>query len=453
MICRSHHCERSAAMTKSIEKYQAKFVDLRWTDIYGKEQHLTLHASFLKNANFANGYLIDLAKIGDSLLHDRCFLQPDLATMVLDPFFHDTTIQVRCDIIDSVSQAAYLYDPRAILTRAEQYLKDTGIADDIYFGLSLDFFLFDNIRWKSSVDETFYKIDSEGTFWNSAKKIDGGNVGHSPHVGSGGFATSPIDCAQDVRSAISLALENLGIKVVAHYHASAGANQCRLIIDFDTLKKTADAVQIIKYVVRHVAHNYGKTATFMPKPLIAEHGSGMSCRQFLMQASNNLFIHTNTSALSELALYYLGGILKHIKALNAFTNPTTLSYKRLLAEDNRVFLAKLNHINNVELNFPDATANPYLAFAALLMAGIDGIQNKIHPKTVIKKFNDDWIELPISENLRDALNFLDHDKEFLMRHNVFAHDFIATYIDIKNKEWRLISGLVHPMEFELYYSL
>src|SRR3990167_442425 len=423
-------------LLNKIEETGAKFLDLRWTDICGKEQHLSLNTQFLPHFLFEKGYLIDLDD------KEKQALKLDFASIVLDPFFNDATLQVRCSIKD------YPYDVRTIAERAAAYLKATNIANLCNISSRVEFFLFDEIRWSSSVNEVFYKINAEGASFNNDKEIAGGNTGHRPDFRAANFSTPPLDYSQDIRSAISLTLESLNIKITAHNHARASANQCKLTTDFSALVEKADLTQLLKYVVRNTAHNFAKTATFMPKPLADEHGSGMSCCIFLAQDEQNLFAWHQEHSLSELGIYFLGGIIKHIKALNAFTNPTTLSYKRLLTEGKVINICNCNNNPHINLCFPDPAANPYLAYSALLMAGIDGIKNKINPPIVSKT-----IEIRTSENLGQALQSLETDQEFLLNDNVFTKEFITKYIEIKNKEWRLVNSLVHPMEFKLYYSL
>lgn len=322
---------------------------------------------------------------------------------------------------------------------------------------------------------SFYELDSSEGHWNSGKVIEGGNIGHRPTVKGGYFPVPPVDSSQDIRSAICLTLEEMGIIVEAHHHEVATANQCEVATRFNTLTKKADELQILKYVVQNVAHNYGKTATFMPKPLVGDNGNGMHCHQSLMKDGVNLFTGDGYAGLSETALYYIGGIIKHARALNAFTNPATNSYKRLVpgfeapvllaySARNRSAAIRIPHISNpkgrrIEVRFPDPMANPYLAFSAMMMAGLDGIQKKIHPGQPMDK---DLYDLPPEElvdvptvcnSLEQAMQFLKEGHEFLLQGDVFSKDFIQSYIALKEEEIQMLRMLPHPFEFELYYSL
>ena len=365
--------------------------------------------------------------------------------------------------------------PRSLAQRAEAYLKSTGIADEAYFGPEPEFFLFDDVRWETNMNGAFYKIDSEEAQWNSGKEIEGGNIGHRPMVKGGYFPVPPVDSSQDIRSAICLTLEELGMVVEAHHHEVATANQCEVATRFNSLVKKADEIQVLKYVIHNVAHNYGKTATFMPKPLVGDNGNGMHCHQSLMKDGVNLFAGDGYAGLSETGLYYIGGIIKHACSLNAFTNPGTNSYKRLVpgfeapvllaySASNRSASIRIPHVSNpkgrrIEVRFPDPIANPYLAFAAMMMAGLDGIKNKTHPGDPMDK---DLYDLPPEElvdiptvcaSLEEAMEHLLMDNEFLLQGEVFSRDFISNYIQMKQEEIDRIRSLTHPYEFELYYSL
>lgn len=461
----------------SIKEYDAKLVDLRFTDIRGKEQHITIPISAVDNDFIENGKMIDGSSFkGWQKIHQSDLaLVPDLDTMKRDPFFQDNTLFIRCNVVDPKTMMGYERCPRSLALRAEAYLQSTGISDTAFFGPEPEFFVFDSVQWETTIGGTFYKIDSEEAQWFSGKELEGGNIGHRPSVKGGYFPVPPVDSSHDMRSAMCLILESLGIVVEAHHHEVATANQCEIASRFNSLTKKADELQILKYVVHNVAHNYGKTATFMPKPLVGDNGSGMHCHQSLFKDGVNLFSGDHYAGLSEIALYYIGGIIKHARALNAFTNPSTNSYKRLVpgfeapvllaySARNRSASIRIPHVNNpkarrIEVRFPDPTANPYLAFSAMMMAGLDGIQKKIHPGQAMDK---DLYDLPPEElidvptvccSLEQSMDNLRMDNEFLLQGDVFTMDFINNYISIKEEEITKIRSLTHPYEFELYYSL
>ncbi|KTC88966.1 type I glutamate--ammonia ligase [Fluoribacter dumoffii] len=462
---------------EAIKEHDAKLIDLRFTDIRGKEQHITIPVSAVDNDFIENGKMIDGSSFkGWQKIHQSDLaLMPDLETTKLDPFFQDNTLFIRCNVVDPKTMMGYERCPRSLALRAEAYLQSTGIADTALFGPEPEFFVFDSVQWETSIGGAFYKIDSEEAQWYSGKELEGGNIGHRPPVKGGYFPVPPVDSSHDMRSAMSLTLESLGIVVEAHHHEVATANQCEIATRFNTLTKKADEMQILKYIVHNVAHNYGKTATFMPKPLVGDNGSGMHCHQSLIKDGVNLFSGDQYAGLSETALYYIGGIIKHARALNAFTNPSTNSYKRLVpgfeapvllaySARNRSAAIRIPHVNNpkarrIEVRFPDPTANPYLAFAAMMMAGLDGIQRKIHPGHAMDK---DLYDLPPEElvdvptvcaSLEQSMEHLKMDHDFLLQGDVFSQDFINNYISMKEEEISKIRSLTHPYEFELYYSL
>ncbi len=463
-------------LLEAINKHNAKFVDLRFTDTRGKEQHITLPVSAISDDLIENGKMIDGSSFkGWQKIHQSDLaLQPDLSSILPDPFYQDSTVFLHCNVVDPQTMMGYERDPRSLAQRAEAYLQSTGIADQALFGPEPEFFIFDDVRWNTNISGAFYSIDSEEAEWNSGKKITGGNIGHRPALKGGYFPLPPIDSSQDIRSAISLTLESLGIEVEAHHHEVATANQCEIATRFNTLTKKADELQIIKYVIRNVAHNYGKTATFMPKPLVGDNGSGMHCHQSLVKEGVNLFSGDQYAGLSETALYYIGGIIKHARALNAFTNPGINSYKRLVpgfeapvllaySARNRSAAIRIPHVNNpkgrrIEVRFPDPIANPYLAFSAMMMAGLDGIQNKIHPGQPIDKDlydlpPEELIDVPtVASSLAQAVECLERDHEFLLQGDVFSKGFINSCIALRKEEIERVSCLVHPVEFEMYYS-
>ncbi|KTD41118.1 type I glutamate--ammonia ligase [Legionella parisiensis] len=462
---------------EAIKELDAKLVDLRFTDIRGKEQHITVPISSVDNDFIENGKMIDGSSFkGWQKIHQSDLaLMPDLETMKLDPFFQDNTLVIRCNVVDPKTMMGYERCPRSLALRAEAYLQSTGIADTAYFGPEPEFFVFDSVQWETTIGGAFYKIDSEEAQWYSGKELEGGNIGHRPAIKGGYFPVPPVDSSHDMRSAMSLIIESLGTVVEAHHHEVATANQCEIATRFNTLTKKADELQILKYVVHNVAHNYGKTATFMPKPLVGDNGSGMHCHQSLAKDGVNLFSGDQYGGLSEMALYYIGGIIKHARALNAFTNPSTNSYKRLVpgfeapvllaySARNRSAAIRIPHVNNpkarrIEVRFPDPTANPYLAFAAMMMAGLDGIQKKIHPGQAMDKDlydlpPEELVDIPtVCSSLEQAMEYLEKDYDFLLQGDVFTKDFIMNYIKMKEEETTRIRSLTHPYEFELYYSL
>jgi len=467
----------TCALRKAIETYDAQFVDLRFTDIRGKEQHITIPTSAVTDEFIQYGKMIDGSSFkGWQKIHQSDLsLMPDLTTIQHDPFYQVSTVNVQCNVVDPDTHQGYERCPRSLAQRAEKYLQSTGIADQAMFGPEPEFFVFDSVRFETSMKGSFYEIDSEEAHWNSGKVMDGGNIGHRPRIKGGYFPVPPVDSSQDLRSAICQTLESLGIQVEAHHHEVATANQCEVATRFNQLTKKADELQLLKYVVHNIAHNYGKTATFMPKPLVGDNGSGMHCHQSLVREGVNLFAGDQYAGLSETALYYIGGIIKHARALNAFTNPSTNSYKRLVpgfeapvllaySARNRSAAIRIPHVptaqaSRIEVRFPDPTANPYLAFTAMMMAGLDGIQKKIHPGQPVDK---DLYELPPQElidipsvcgSLDQAIHHLRKDHEFLLQGDVFTPAFIQEYLSLLEDDDTRIRSMVHPYEFELYYSV
>jgi len=369
----------------------------------------------------------------------------------------------------------YERDPRSVAKRAEAYLQSTGIGDTAYFGPEPEFFILDDVRYGADMSGAFYKVDSEEAEWNSEKVYEDGNIGHRPGLKGGYFPVPPVDSLNDIRAAMCLALEEMGVKVEVHHHEVATGGQCEIGTVFDTLVKRADQNQTMKYVIQNVGHAYGKTVTFMPKPLVGDNGSGMHVHQSIAKGGENIFAGNQYGGLSETALYYIGGIIKHARALNAFTNASTNSYKRLVpgfeapvmlaySARNRSASIRIPWVSSpkgrrIEVRFPDPTANPYLAFAAMMMAGLDGIQNKIHPGEAMDK---DLYDLPAEEaaniptvchSLDQALESLDADREFLTAGGVFTDDLIDGYIDLKMEEVTRLRMTTHPVEFDMYYSL
>lgn len=459
-----------------IEENGVKFVDLRFTDLV-RERHVSIPTSQLDEDFFRYGKMFDGSSIPGfkDISHSDMVLMPDSSTAVLDPFFHDATLNIRCDVLEPSTMQGYSRDPRSLARRAEEYLKSTGIADICYFGSEHEFFIFDDVRYGSDMKQCGYEIDSKEGAWNSGTTFVGGNTGHRPSIKGGYFPLPPVDSSQDLRSAICLTLEKMGLTVEVHHHEVATANQNEITTRFNRLLRKADEMQILKYVVLNTVHAAGKTATFMPKPLMRDNGSGMHCHQSLFKDETNLFAGEGYAGLSEDALYYIGGIIKHAKALNAFTNGTTNSYKRLVpgyeapvllaySACNRSAAIRIPHAFNakgrrIEVRFPDGLSNPYLAFSAMMMAGLDGIQHKIDPGHGMDK---DLYELPpheindipaVAGNLEEALQALDDDREFLLKGGVFTHDIIDAYIGVKETDVERYKSTIHPLEFDLYYSL
>ena len=460
-----------------IKENDVEFVDLRFTDTKGKEQHVTIPVSQIDTDFFEDGKMFDGSSIAGwkGINESDMVLMPDASSAVIDPFFESKTLNIRCDVLEPATLQGYDRDPRSIAKRAEDFLKSSGIADTVIFGPEPEFFLFDDVRFGSPMSGSFVHIDDIEAAWNSGTKYEEGNKGHRPGVKGGYFPLPPVDSSQDIRSEMCLIMEQLGLVVEAHHHEVATAGQNEIACRFNTLTKKADEVQIYKYVVQNVAHAYGKTATFMPKPMFGDNGSGMHCHQSLAKDGVNLFAGDKYAGLSEMALFYIGGIIKHAKAINAFTNPATNSYKRLVpgyeapvmlaysarnrSASIRIPVVTSPKARRIEVRFPDPAANPYLAFAAQLMAGLDGIINKIHPGDAMDK---NLYDLPPEESklipqvagsLEEALEALNSDREFLTRGNVFTNDTIDAYIDLKRQDVDRVRMTPHPVEFELYYSL
>ncbi len=467
----------SANVLDLIKENDVKFVDYRFTDTRGKEQHISFPAHTVSEDDFTDGRMFDGSSISGwkGIEASDMVMMPDPSTAVLDPFSDETTLIVRCDILEPNTMQGYERDPRSVAKRAEAYLKSTGIADTAFFGPEPEFFVLDDVRWGADMSGTFVKIDSEEADWNSEKVFDGGNMGHRPSVKGGYFPVPPVDSLHDMRSAMCLALEEMGVEVEVHHHEVATAGQCEIGTKFNTLTNRADDNQTLKYVVHNVAHAYGKTSTFMPKPIVGDNGSGMHVHMSLAKDGTNLFAGNEYGGLSETALYYIGGVIKHAKALNALTNASTNSYKRLVpgfeapvllaySARNRSASIRIPFVANprgrrVEVRFPDPTANPYLAFSALMMAGLDGIQNKIHPGDAMDK---NLYDLPPEElkdiptvcsSLEEALEALNKDRDFLTAGGVFTNDMLDGYIALKMDEVTSLRMTTHPVEFDMYYSL
>jgi len=460
-----------------IKESDVKFIDLRFTDTKGKEHHVTVPGHVLDEDLFEEGKMFDGSSISGwkGINESDMILLPDAESAVLDIFSEDTTLNLRCNVIEPGTMQGYDRCPRSLADRAEAYLKSTGLADAAYFGPENEFFVFDDVRWDDSMQGAFYSVDSTEGAWNSGRKFEEGNTGHRPTVKGGYFPVPPVDSLHDIRSAMCLALEEMGLETEVHHHEVGTAGQCEIGVKFNTLVRKADEVQIMKYVVHNVAHSYGKTATFMPKPLVNDNGNGMHVHQSLFKDGKNLFIGDGYGGLSEMALHYIGGTIKHAKALNAFTNPATNSYKRLVpgfeaptilaySARNRSASIRIPYESNpkgrrIEVRFPDSMANPYLAFSAMMLAGLDGVINKIDPGDAMDK---DLYDLPPEEekdlkmvafSLDEALKALDGDRDFLKAGGVFSDDLIDAYIELKNENVTRLRMSTHPVEFDMYYSL
>lgn len=460
-----------------IQENEVKFIDLRFTDTKGKEQHISIPSHQVDADFFEEGKMFDGSSVAGwkGINESDMVMMPDAASAVLDPFTEDATLNIRCDILEPATMQGYDRDPRSIAKRSEEYLRSTGIADTVLVGPEPEFFLFDDVKFSNDMSGSFFKIDDVEAAWNTGSDIEGGNKGHRPGVKGGYFPVAPVDSSQDIRSAMCLVMEEMGLVVETHHHEVATAGQNEIATRFNTLTTKADETQIYKYVVHNVAHAFGKTATFMPKPLVGDNGSGMHVHQSLAKDGVNLFAGDKYGGLSEMALYYIGGVIKHARAINAFANPSTNSYKRLVpgfeapvmlaysarnrSASIRIPVVPSPKARRIELRFGDPAANPYLCYSAMLMAGLDGIKNKIHPGEAMDK---DLYDLPaeeaaeiptVAESLEVALKALDDDREFLTAGGVFSDDFIDSYITLKSDDVQRVNMATHPLEFELYYSV
>ena len=466
-----------AAIQSLINSKGLTFADLRFTDTRGKEMHISLPIEAIDEDFFNKGKLFDGSSIAGWRGIDKSdmVLMPDPDTLFVDPFFADPTLVIRCDILDPQTLTGYDRDPRSIARRAEAYLQSTGIADSACFGPEPEFFIFDDVRFKSDMAGSMVAIDAYEAAWNSDREYAGGNLGHRPAVKGGYFPVPPVDSSQDLRSEMCKVMRELGLTIEAHHHEVATAGQNEIATRFNTLTRKADEVLLYKYAVHNVAQRAGKTATFMPKPIAGDNGSGMHCHQSLSLKGRNLFAGNLYGGLSDLALHYIGGIIKHARALNAFTNPSTNSYKRLVpgfeapvmlaySASNRSASIRIPYAQNpatahIEVRFPDCMANPYLAFSAMVMAGLDGIANRTDPGDPLDK---NLYDLPPEEasaipqvcgSLEEALKALEDDHAFLTQGGVFNEDFIGSYCALKREELTRVNATPHPVEFSLYYSL
>ena len=462
-----------------INETDASWVDLRFTDTRGKEQHVTNAASNIDEDFFELGAMFDGSSIAGwkPINESDMILMPDDETAVLDPFTEETTVNLRCDILDPGTLQRYDRDPRSLAKSAEVYLQSTGIGDTAYFGPEAEFFIFDDVKYSVEMSGASYKIESQEAAWMTGANFEGGNLGHRPGIKGGYFPVPPVDSLLDVRNAMCSAMQSMGLPVELHHHEVGTAGQGEIGVRFNPLVQKADELQMYKYCVHNVAHAYGKTATFMPKPLVGENGNGMHCHQSIFKDGTNVFAGNGYGNLSQEALYYIGGIIKHARAINAFSNPGTNSYKRLVPGFEAPLLLVYSAINRsasiripyvqggnpkgirIEVRYGDPSANPYLMFSAMLMAGLDGIKNKIEPVGPLDK---DLYDLPqeeisdlptVASSLEMALDALDADREFLTQGDVFTDSMINGYIELKAEEVELLNSTTHPVEFQMYYSV
>ncbi|MFQ5563769.1 MAG: type I glutamate--ammonia ligase [Parvularculaceae bacterium] len=463
------------AVLKQIKDQDIKFIDLRFTDPRGKWQHVTFDRSLADDDFFADGAMFDGSSIAGwkAINESDMILAPDTETAVIDPFFAQPTLSIICDILEPSTGQPYGRDPRSTAKAAEAFLASSGVGDSAFFGPEAEFFVFDDARWSNEQNQTGFSIDSTEGPYNSGTPYEGGNLGHRPGPKGGYFPTPPVDSAQDLRSEMLTVMAEMGLEPEKHHHEVA-PSQHELGMKFAALTSMADKMQIYKYVVHQVAAAYGKTATFMPKPVFNDNGSGMHVHQSIWKEGKPLFAGDRYADLSETCLYYIGGVIKHARAINAFANAATNSYKRLVpgfeapvllaySARNRSASVRIPWVTSpkgkrIETRFPDAAGNPYFTFAALLMAGLDGIENKLHPGDPMDK---DLYDLPPEElkdvptvcaSLRDALGALDRDREFLKKGNVFNDDQIDAYIELKMEEVTRFEMAPHPVEFAMYYS-
>jgi len=462
---------------KLIKDNEAEWVDFRFTDTRGKEQHVSFPAHTVDESTFETGKMFDGSSIAGwkGIEASDMILMPDPETAFMDPFFSAPTVVVTCDVIEPSTMQGYERDPRSIARRAEAYLKSTGIGDTAFFGPEPEFFVFDEVKFDIDMSGARHTIYAEEAAWSTDKAYEGGNSGHRPRVKGGYFPVPPVDSGQDLRVAMCEAIEAmLGEGRVEVQHHEVASCQSEIGVTFNTLVRKADEVQVLKYAVLNVAHEHGKTATFMPKPLVGDNGSGMHVHISISKDGKNTFAGDDYAGLSETALLFIGGIIKHARSLNAITNPSTNSYKRLVphyeapimlaySARNRSASIRIPYVaspkgRRIEARFPDPVANPYLAFAALLMAGLDGIQNKIHPCPAADK---NLYDLPpeeealiptVAHSLEMALEALQADHDYLLKGGVFTKEMLDAYIELKMEEVRRLNTTTHPVEFEMYYS-
>lgn len=460
---------------KALEENEVQYVDFNFTDMRGKWQHTAQHVDSIDKDMIDDGIYFDGSSIAGwkSINESDMIMRPDVAKWCMDPFSAQPTMKVFCDVIDPSTGENYNRDPRSIAKSAEDYVKKTGIADSIFVGPEAEFFVFDDVRIHNDMNHVGYAVDSEEGPYNAGRDYEMGNMGHRPKMKGGYFPEAPVDSLSNIRAEMTTVLRHMGVEVEKHHHEVA-PSQCELGIKFSSMTDSADNIQLYKYVVHNVAHAYGKTATFMPKPIFGDNGSGMHCHMSLFKGGKPNFAGDEYAGLSEECLYYIGGIIKHARALNAFTNPSTNSYKRLVpgyeapvllaySQRNRSASCRIPYSPNdkgkrVEIRFPDPTANGYLCFAAMLMAGLDGIQNKIHPGEAMDMNLYDLPEdqlkgIPtVCGSLRESMEALQQDYEFLTKGDVFTEDMLESYIELKMEELEIYETTPHPVEYMLYYS-
>lgn len=458
-----------------IKENDIEWVDLRFTDPKGKWQHLTMCAGVIDEDALEDGLMFDGSSIEGwkAINESDMILKPDLEAVYDDPFSATPMLVMFCDIVEPSTGEGYARDPRTTAKRAEAYLGSTGIGDTVYVGPEAEFFMFDDVRFETGYNKSGFEIDDIELPTNSGRSYEGGNLAHRPRAKGGYFPVAPVDSAVDIRAEMVSTMLEMGLPCDKHHHEVAAA-QHELGLTFGTLTQTADRMQIYKYVVHQVAHAYGKTATFMPKPIRQDNGSGMHTHISIWEKGKPLFAGNGYAGLSDMCLYFIGGVIKHAKALNAFTNPTTNSYKRLVpgfeapvllaySSRNRSASCRIPYgagakAKRVEFRFPDAMANPYLCYSALLMAGLDGIQNKIHPGDAMDKNlydlpPEELAEVPtVCGSLREALDSLAADHDFLLKGDVFSKDQIEAYIELKWAEVYNFEQTPSPVEFDMYYS-
>jgi glutamine synthetase len=470
-----HMANKPADVLKLIEDKEIEWVDLRFTDPKGKWQHLTMVASVVGEDELTDGFMFDGSSIEGwkAINESDMILKPDLDAVWIDPFSATPMLILVCDIVEPSTGELYGRDPRSTAKRAEAYVKSIGIGDTVYVGPEAEFFMFDDVQFETSYNTSYYRLDDIELPTNSGKALEGGNLGHRPRAKGGYFPVAPVDSAVDIRAEMVSTMLEMGLPCDKHHHEVAAA-QHELGLTFGTLVTTADRMQIYKYVCWQVAQAYGKTVTFMPKPIKEDNGSGMHTHMSIWDKGQPLFAGNGYAGLSDTCLYFIGGVIKHAKALNAFTNPTTNSYKRLVpgyeapvllaySARNRSASCRIPYgtgakAKRVEFRFPDAMANPYLCYAALLMAGLDGIENKIHPGEAMDKNlydlpPEELAEVPtVCGSLREALNSLQADHGFLTKGGVFTEDQIEAYLELKWPEVARWEMTPSPVEFDMYFS-
>ncbi len=465
----------STNVLKLIKENEIEYVDIRFTDPRGKLQHVTVMEDQVDEDFLSNGFMFDGSSIAGwkSIDQSDMKLIPDCSSPYIDPFYAEKTLCLHCNVVEPDTLEPYSRDPRGTAIKAEEYLKSTGIGDTAFFGPEAEFFLFDDVRFSNAMNKVSFEVDATDAAWNTDTEYEMGNMGHRPGVKGGYFPVNPTDAGQDIRSEMLSTMKRIGMKVDKHHHEVASC-QHELGLIFNSLTKQADELQKYKYIIHNVANAYGKSATFMPKPVAGDNGTGMHVNMSIWKNGKPLFAGDKYADLSDEALYFIGGILKHAQALNAITNPSTNSYKRLIpgfeapvlraysARNRsgcvRIPWAESPKAKRVEARFPDPSANPYLGFAALLMAGIDGIKNKMHPGEASDK---DLYDLPpeqlegiptVCGSLREALTALENDHDFLLAGDVFTKDQLQGYMDLKWEEVHNYEHTPHPVEYQMYYS-